>query len=276
MRTRTLAWIAATSLAATSVAATPVAAADCAANNPLSASYVSAWAAKYHATKYQVTVYDVRRDCTFAVSTYSGTFPTASTVKVMIAVQTLQRVADGQTSYSSVSGSLKSMITVSSNTSAQRLYRKMGGAAGIRKVAKRYGLTRTAPGRKWGVTKTTASDQVLLLRRAVLEPSTRLPATQRRTLVRLMRQVTPEQRWGAGKGLPTGWRAAVKNGWYHTVAGDEGPVNRSRVNTMGIVWDDAGQPRYVIAAFSNRWRTDAAGMRAWNAMSRHVAGVLSD
>lgn len=275
MRTRRLAVTLALALCATAIGSAPAAAATCSTADPLDASYIAAWAEKYHATKYQIAVYDVVRDCTFEVSTYSGTFPTASTVKVMIAAGTLQRVADGTIAYSSVSSSLSSMIRVSSNTAAQRLYRKIGGATGITKVASRYGLADTKPGRKWGTTKTTASDQVLLLRRALLDEDTRLPGTQRTRLLYLMRKVTPSQRWGAGYGLPQGWKATVKNGWYHTVAGDEPPVNRSRVNTMGIVWDNTGQPRWVIAGFSNRWRTDQSGIRAWNALSKHVARVLA-
>jgi beta-lactamase class A len=117
---------------------------------------------------------------------------------------------------------------------------------------------------------------VLLLRRALLGNSPTLPSAQQRRLLRLMRKVTPGQRWGAGYGLPPGWTAAVKNGWYHTVPGDEGPVNRSRVNTTGIIFDEQGKPRWIIAGFSNRWRSDRAGIRAWNAMSKHVARVLAD
>jgi beta-lactamase class A len=194
----------------------------------------------------------------------------------MIAVGILEQVAAGQIPYSQVRSDLSAMIRVSSNASAQRLYRRMGRAAEINDLADRYGMGKTKPGRKWGVTKTTADDQVLLLRRALLDDPPTLPAVQQRRLLRLMRKVAREQRWGAGYGLPPGWTAAVKNGWYHTVPGDEPPINRSRVNTTGIVFDAQGKPRWVIAGFSNRWRTDRAGIRAWNALSKHVARVLAD
>lgn len=261
-------------LTLTLMTATPAVAETCDDDNPLTSTYVDTWADRYHATKYQITVYDVQRDCTYRASTYSGAFPTASVVKVMIAIGVLERVTAGTTSYSSVRPTLAAMITVSDNDGAQRLYRRINRAKGIVAVSRHYGLTHTRPGRSWGLTKTTADDQVLLLRRALLDDSPTLSSKQQRRLLQLMRHVTRSQRWGVGHGLPKGWYATMKNGWYHTVPGDEGPANRSRVNTMGIVWDSHGEPRYVLAGFSHSWRTDRAGIKAWNALSTHVAKVL--
>ena len=40
------------------------------------------------------------------------------------------------------------------------------------------------------------------------------------------------------------WRIALKNGWYPTTAGGW------RVNSAGLISDDRGEPRYVIAVLT--------------------------
>jgi hypothetical protein len=67
----------------------------------------------------------------------------------------------------------------------------------------------------------------------------------------------------------------VKNGWYHTAAGDEGPADSSRINTLGLVQDRYGRARWAWAGYSNTWDTDQQGIDAWNQVSEELIAQWS-
>ena len=271
--TRTTFAIAAAMIAAL-LAPTGAQATTCSDRDPLSSTYMSAWRQAYGAYSYQIAVYDLTTGCQYVAADTSKSFQTASTVKLAIAVGIMEGVSAGKYSWASVRSDMTAMITVSSNTAASRLYRKIGRGTGIKRVASHYGMVGTAPGRSWGVTKTTALDQVRLMNRALAKTNPRISSGNRTRLLALMKRVTPTQHWGAGGGIPTGWTSAVKNGWYPTVAGDEPPVGRWRLNTVGMVYDASGKPRWIMAGYSNTWRTQSQGIRAWNSVTRQLVRTL--
>ena len=234
--------------------------------SPLTDSFVAGWVAKYHARNYQIAVIDLTNNCEYTRSTTSSGLPTASVVKAGIAIAAMEDITAQRYSYSSVLPIMRPMLRVSDNTAATTMYRKTGRAAMIRRLAKHYRLSTTQPASSWGVTTTTALDQAHLLQRAVVRPNRYISVTNQQRLLTLMRGVTPAQRWGAGYGLPKGWKVAVKNGWY--------PKGRWRVNTIGYVSDSSGRPRWVLAGFSNGWSTFGQGTRAWNALSKQVVRTL--
>jgi hypothetical protein len=91
-----------------------------------------------------------------------------------------------------------------------------------------------------------------------------------------MIRVNPEQAWGAGStgGIPVEWSAAVKNGWYLSVEGDQPPVGLWRVNTLGYVWDTEKSPRWIFTGYSNTWPTEERGISAWNAITAQLTATL--
>lgn len=235
---------------------------------------MSKWKSKYSARDFEIAVFDMETGCEWTRGDTTKGLPTASTVKLAIAIAALEDVTAGKYSYASIKSDLTAMITVSDNNAANRLWRKTGRGTGLRRVASHYALAKTTPGRTWGTTKTTAYDQVRLLHRAVTVPNERISTKNRKRLLSLMKSVRADQHWGAGGGLPTGWTSAVKNGWYPTVAGDEPPVGRWRVNTVGVVYNRTGEPQWIMAAYSNTWKTQGHGVRAWNAISRQLVRKL--
>jgi Beta-lactamase enzyme family len=179
-------------------------------------------------------------------------YDTASIVKVDILAALLLRAQDaGRRLSAEERGRAEPMIKRSDNTAANALWRQIGQAPGLAAANKRLGLTSTTggPGVKWGLTRTTASDQIRLLR-AVFEGGTPKPGsgglnTESRTYIRtLMGQVVPQQTWGvSAAGGPDSPRA-LKNGWLQR-------------NTSGL-WDvnSVGQVtvkghRYLVAVLSN-------------------------
>jgi beta-lactamase class A len=103
------------------------------------------------------------------------------------------------------------MIEHSDNDAADLLFREVGGAGGIDRANQRLGLTSTVPSPHWGLTRTTAADQLQLLRQVFTDRSL-LSAGSRRVIQGLMSQVEPDQRWGVSAAAE-GDQVALKNGW---------------------------------------------------------------
>ncbi|MFJ4004746.1 hypothetical protein ACIPWL_15040 [Streptomyces sp. NPDC090023] len=159
-----------------------------------------------------------------------GVHDTASVVKVGILAALLLRAQDaGRTLTAAEQERAASMIRRSDNDSATALWHAIGGAAGLDAAHHRLGLTATVGGANgyWGLTRTTALDQLTLLQH-VFGPSPVLNAASRAYLAQLMGSVVPEQRWGisaVGPGAPKNGCAlgngcapkdgcALKNGWF--------------------------------------------------------------
>ncbi|MGW7524133.1 serine hydrolase [Streptomyces sp. NPDC054783] len=184
-------------------------------------------------------------------------YDTASIVKVDILAALLLRAQDaGRQLTADERGHAEPMIERSDNTAANALWREIGQASGLAAANKRLGLTSTTggPGAKWGLTRTTASDQIRLLR-AVFDGDTTarpgsatakpaLNAKSRSYVHTLMGKVIPEQTWGVSAVGGSGTPRALKNGWLQR-------------NTSGL-WDvnSVGQVtvkghRCLVAVLSN-------------------------
>jgi hypothetical protein len=249
---------------------------DCDGNSPVPQTFVDSWSAEFQPTSFNVTVVDLVEGCTYSIGNALETFPTASTGKVIVATGVLEMVAGGTLDYATVSKDMELMITESNNESANRLFRAIGENVGISSVIQRYELASTKIGRTWGTIQTNSSDQAVLLNQVVGTAESPLPEAQRVILRDLMTRVNPEQAWGAGSAtdLPTEWFAAVKNGWYLSVEGDRPPVGLWRINTLGYVWDQDENPRWIFTGYSNTWPTEETGELAWSAITKQLSETL--
>lgn len=242
----------------------------CADLAPIPDEWLTTWAATNGAKDFQISIRDIESSCVYQFGNSEINFQTASTVKFMIAVALLEQVSKGEVQLDQVKSDLREMLTISSNSATNRLWKLAGGKSAIEHIALDYQLNQTAPGKSWGTTKTSATDQVKLLA-AILPVKPESLTYQTWVLLKvLMGSVVEAQRWGVGYGLPDGWVGLVKNGWYHTAAGDEGPTNRSRINTIGVVQDRYGRARWIWAGYSNTWQTDQQGIDAWNQISTQL------
>lgn len=261
---------------ATVISAQPTPEYDCAANNPFSPENLATWTATHSPGIFNATVLDLKNSCTYSIGDEQATFPMASTGKVIIATGVLEKVTKGEIDYASVDADMRSMITVSDNAAADRLFALIGKVATFQDIESRYGLIKTTTDRGWGTTLTNSADQAKLLNQVIgLAPSP-LPEDARVILRDLMKNVVADQAWGAGTGVPAGWSVAVKNGWYQSVPGDIPPVGLWRVNTVGMTWDEAGQPRWIFTAYSNEWPSQAAGVSAWNDLAALITASVAN
>ena len=145
----------------------------------------------------------------------SRRFVTASVVKVdILAVLLYQAQQAGHGFTADQQALATTMIENSNNDAASDLYAEAGGAPGISQVNRVFGLTRTTIGTDgvWGLTTTTVSDQIRLLRQ-VFTPGLLLTDSSRAYIQSLMSHVEPDQSFGVSAGASTGTQVMLKDGY---------------------------------------------------------------
>ncbi len=178
---------------------------------------------------------------------------TASIVKVEIMGTALWNAQNAGTSLTSTDTALMPpMIEQSDNDAATQMYANVGGPElQSAKFDRAAGLTATTPSTQkyipgttlpgWGLTTTTASDEVALVRKFAY-PNSVLTTVHRNYGLRLMENVESDQRWGISGGVPSGTTVAVKNGWL-PLAGHGWQIN-------SIGWVHGNGRDYVLAVLS--------------------------
>lgn len=124
------------------------------------------------------------------------------------------------------------MIRHSDNEAADRLYTRVGGAAGVDAANRGLKLrhTHAVDGKCidllcWSLTRTTADDQVRLLQ-TLVRGGGPLTAGDRAYVLGLMGKVIKEQSWGVRAAARKGDEVANKNGWMtHEADGDRWAIN---------------------------------------------------
>ncbi|MER6432010.1 serine hydrolase [Streptomyces sp900105245] len=198
-----------------------------------------------------------------------GAFDSASIVKVDILAALLLQAQDaGRRLTAAERAWATKMIENSDNASATGLWHAIGGAEGLDAANARFGLTGTSGGSGdlWGLTQTTAADQLALLEQVFGDES--LLSTASRTYVRgLMRGVEADQRWGVSAAA-TGGSSALKNGWL-----PRSSTGLWVVNSIGrVTVDSAG---YLVAVLSRGTVTQAKGIALVEAAAEAAVGSFA-
>lgn len=189
-----------------------------------------------------VAVYDRQTGSLWTGGQATSQVSAASTIKVFIAADLLYRNAHHTIRLSSYDYSLMTpMITQSSNSAADYLWKKYGGNLIVRDIIARYRLSETmlSPiAGFWGFTRVTAHDYALFLGNAGNDPSVGPWLTA--TMSRSQHYVSGFDEWF---GIPaSGIRPfAIKQGW---TCCDTGDILNS-TGYVGTKW------RYAIAIFTS-------------------------
>lgn len=203
-------------------------------------------------------VYDPASDTSWSLD--EKQFETASVVKLSILEATL---VDAQNAKRKLSGSEESlahrMIATSDNDAATALWKRLGYTPGLSKFLKQVGATGTRVSSSWGLTKTTAADQVRVVK-AFAYPNDVLSEDSRAKAVGYLEQVIPAQRWGVSAGPPPG-SARLKNGW---LAVESGWI----VNSVGQVHAEGAD--YAIAVLSNHGPSEAYARETVEGVARII------
>lgn len=193
---------------------------------------------------------------------------TASIVKVgILAALLLQARQDGRELSEAEREQATRMIVDSDNDAAGVLWAAIGGPFGLTEANRRLGLRETsATGAGWGLTDTSARDQVRLLTALVREDGP-LQAPDRRLILDLMESVNETQRWGVGAVAGPGDTVALKNGWLPRTADGGLWV----VNSIGRIRGDHDR---LIAVLSDRNTTMTAGIALVERVAETVLKAL--
>jgi hypothetical protein len=170
---------------------------------------------------------------------------TASIMKVdILATLLAQGQSQGQALTAAEQPLAVDMIEESDNDDAQALWDTEGGATAVGAFNTTAGLTQTDPDAAgyWGLSTTTAADQVQLLR-TVAYPNAILTAASQAYELNLMEHVDSDQAWGVSAGVVPGSTVALKNGWLPLDSGGW------QVNSVGYV-DGQGRD-YVVAVLTD-------------------------
>ncbi|MGV9287024.1 serine hydrolase [Streptomyces sp. NPDC003719] len=221
-------------------------------------------------TEVSVAVLDLESGESAAYGT--AAFDTASIVKVNILAALLLDAQDaGRTLTAGEQAYAVDMIENSDNDAASALWRTIGAAQGLDAANERLGLTATegGDGPLWGLTRTTAADQLVLLRQVFGAGDSPLSGASRTYLRELMGGIAADQRWGvsaAADGGDGSW--ALKNGWLR-----RSTTGLWVVNSIGRV--TAGGHDRLVAVLSRGSATRAAGVSLTEAAARAAVSVFA-
>ncbi|GGS72426.1 serine hydrolase [Streptomyces cinerochromogenes] len=197
-------------------------------------------------------------------------FDTASIVKVdILAALLLQAQDEGRRLTAAERAYATEMIEDSDNASATALWHTIGRAAGLDAANKRFGMTETSggDGGLWGLTQTTAADQLVLLQQ-VFGAGSELSAASRTYVRGLMKAVRADQQWGVSAAAGgNSW--ALKNGWLA-----RSTTGLWDVNSIGRVTVDGTD--YLVAVLSDGTLSRAEGITLVEAAAKAAVGVFGD
>ncbi|MET8688676.1 serine hydrolase [Streptomyces sp. NPDC004732] len=176
-------------------------------------------------------------------------YDAASVTKVLMMEAALRRAQDWRRNLTGWERRrIRPMITASDNDAARRLWNDLGHPY-LSRFLRRVGTSATTLGSygRWGLTRTTAADQMRLLGvlsgarggRGVLKPSAREYG------LRQMADVRRDQRWGVPAGMPRGVRAHLKNGWLPRA------TLGWRVHSVGVFTGSGRTYRIVVLSHGN-------------------------
>lgn len=195
------------------------------------------------------------------VATYDSgattTYDTASIVKVDILASLLLQHQRSGTQLTATQRELATeMIEQSDNDAALALWNTIGAGPGLRSANKTLGLDHTTPGsgELWGLTQTTAADQIALLRAVYGDADdSPLNAASRAYISGLMHSVVADQRWGVSAADSDDSGYALKNGWLPRSA-----TGLWDINSIGEVQHDGRT--LLVAVLSGGHLSEQAGI----------------
>jgi beta-lactamase class A len=207
-------------------------------------------------------------------ASYAGTqeFITASIVKADILSTRLYQLQQAGSQLSSGEEALAvAMIENSDNTAASDLYDDDGEATGIDDANQVFGLTETTVGTDglWGLTHTTADDQLKLLR-LIFTSASPLSPDSRSYIQDLMGEVETDQQWGVPAAADSGTSFQVKNGWLNSTTEN----GLWEINSIGHVTHD-GQSM-LIAVLSSYNDSEADGISEIERVVDKAADAVAD
>jgi beta-lactamase class A len=180
---------------------------------------------------------------------------TASIIKVDILATLLHQAIVAHAPLDDGTADLaETMIENSDDDAAQTLWDQAGGSEAVGAFDRLVGMTDTTlnPNGYWGLSTTTAADQIALLK-DLAAPNALLDSPSRQYELGLMEDVEADQVWGVTGGVPSAVRVAIKDGWDPLDNGTTWQIN-------SIGWVDGQGRDYLVAVLTNGNPTEDYGI----------------
>lgn len=245
----------------------------------LQAQLKNAWAsvATARAGDMDIAVYNNETGETTHYSNATGTLNTASVVKLAIAEAVFYQaqnegvaITDAQTT------ELESMLENSDNTAATTLWNEAGGKTGMDTFFDKIGASSTiaADDGLWGLTQTTALDQVTIMN-VLAYPGKILTATSAETIDGMLDNVESDQTWGVSAGLVGNADFKLKNGWLEDAQTNDSynQTDSWTVNSVGHITADGVD--YTISVLTEGQTTEAYGIETIEEISKATWTTLN-
>lgn len=224
------------------------------------------WKAKFAKVDQNVgiAVYSAKTGQTYSASSSDNhRFYMASTVKVSVLAGLLMK-ENGQLT-STEKELATEMIENSNNDATTTLFEDyLGGKEGLQNVFDTFELTHTTASSSWGLTTTTASDQVRLLNN-IFFSSDKLTDSERAYIKGLMSNVESDQQWGISSGSSS---YALKNGWLSYGSAEW------MVNSIGYI-NGPGDNNYTIAIYSDHNETMNDGITLVESFAKATRTIMN-
>jgi hypothetical protein len=251
------------------MAAVPVSGTTLCRPDPFSQAHVDDLIDRYPGRMITAHVFDTRTGCHYRLN-HDNRQRTASVFKVMVMAGTLLEAQDDGREVSDWEMSqLHPMITESANGPVRALWYSFGASPWYRDQGRIFGLDDTTvrgdDGSAWGLTTTSAADQVDLVRQVLLGEWGRLDDGSRAVALDLMTAVVSSQTWGVTAGVPRDWTVALKNGFAGIT-----------INSVGWVDEPGTSDGYVVSILSQGWPDHPSGIAAVERVSEWVAEAMSE
>lgn len=194
-------------------------------------------------------------------------FSTASTMKLSILENILlENQANGIDGLTSTQLPLaQTMIENSNNDAATSLVLQAGSISGMNRFFQQIGATHSVMGSHWGLTQTTALDQLKVVNEVAYP--TLLHSGSVQAADQLLDNVESDQRWGVSGGVPASVTVRLKNGWLQN---DDGSWI---VNSIGYVQGKGVD--YSIAVYTDADATEQTGITLIESLSTATWHYLS-
>lgn len=236
--------------------------------DPFSQAHVEDLNDRYPGQMITAHVFDARTGCHYRLA-HDNRQRSASVFKLMVMAGTLLEAQnDGRDVSDWEMSQLHPMITESADGPVRALWYSFGASPWYGEQGRIFGLEDTTvrgdDGSAWGLTTTSAADQVDLLRQVLLGEWGPLDEGSRVVAFDLMTDVVATQTWGVTAGVPDGWTVAQKNGFAGIT-----------INSVGWVDEPGPSDGYVVAILSQGWSDHPSGIAAVERVSEWVAEVMT-
>lgn len=231
---------------------------------PFTAAFDQDLRTRWPANHVSASISDTRSGCSYEYHPRLR-LTTASVFKIEVMTGVLLRAQDDKRDITSWEHArLLPMISRSADPPTNELFSYLGGTNGFAALNRRLGLAQTqAAPSVWGLTHTSASDQVKLVRQMLVGGVGPLTAESRERAWRYMGNVDPSQQWGVSEGAPQAYRIGMKNGFAPS------QCCGWRINTAGFVSGPVGNG-WVLVVLTDGWPSEAAGRRAMSMIARRL------